>query len=73
MRKLTTTAELIEELGGINAVAELTRSRYSAVCNWKAFPTFPSKTYVVLKSAAQSRGFDVPDSLWGMTLPEDAT
>lgn len=72
MSQFTTTAEVVKALGGVQAVADLTKRGYSAACNWNGFKTFPANTYVVMKAALQERGLDAPDSLWGMTLKENA-
>ena len=63
---LTTTKRVVRVLGGTNAVAALTRRQYSAAHNWLGFKSFPAKTYVVMKAALRERGYDAPDSLWGM-------
>ncbi len=69
-RALRSTAEVIDALGGFDAVAELTGSKYSAVHNWKAFGAFPAKTFVIMTSELESRGLEAPASLWGMLEPE---
>ena len=63
---LKSTKEVISALGGIEAVAKLTDSQYSAVGNWSAFDQFPAKTYVILKKALIRKGHAAPDSLWHM-------
>jgi len=66
-KQLHTVDEVISELGGFDAVRELTnRASASAVPMWKNRKRFPAKTYTVLKSALQQRGVDAPDELWGM-------
>lgn len=71
--ELASTSEVIDHLGGISAVARLTDSKYNAVCNWKAFTTFPSNTYVAMTDALREKGFHAPASLWGMKEPAEAT
>lgn len=67
MKQLETVDEVISELGGFEAVKELTnRDSASAVPMWKHRKRFPTTTYTVLKSALQERGFSAPDKLWGM-------
>lgn len=63
---LDTAAEVIERLGGLSRVGELTGSRYTAVGNWKAAGAFPPRTYLVLTCALRDRGFEAPISLWNM-------
>lgn len=68
--KLSTAAEIIEKLGGINTVGALTNSDYKAVWNWKAGNWFPARTYVVLDAELRKRGLIAPASLWGMKQTE---
>jgi hypothetical protein len=67
---LNTASEIIETLGGVKAVSQLTGSTYAAVWNWKAFQKFPPRTFVILNDALRKQGHDAPARLWGMT--EDA-
>lgn len=68
MRTLNSTEDVIEALGGNQAVAAITRrNKDGVVWNWKDRKTFPANTYVVLKAALKERGLSAPDSLWGMT------
>jgi hypothetical protein len=66
-RKLNTTAEVMDALGGNAAVADLTNSTYKAAANWRAFETFPARHFVVMTKALEDRGLTAPVSLWGMT------
>lgn len=67
VKQLCTIEEVIAELGGFDAVKDLTkRASSSAVPMWKLRQRFPSKTYTVMKSALQERGLSAPDELWGM-------
>jgi hypothetical protein len=67
MKQLSTVDEVISELGGHDAVRELTRrSSLSAVPMWKNRRRFPATTYTILKSALAERGLSAPDDLWGM-------
>jgi hypothetical protein len=66
-KQLSTIEEVISELGGVDAVKELTnRASSSAVPMWKNRKRFPTTTYKVMKSALQQRGVDALDKLWGM-------
>jgi uncharacterized membrane protein YebE (DUF533 family) len=44
---LSSAAQIIEKLGGINAVGALTNSGYRAVWNWKASNKFPAQRRVL--------------------------
>ena len=69
-RKLRTLPDVINALGGIQAVAELTGQTYSNAANWNSWrPTFPPSTYVVMMNALIKRGFTAPYSLWRMIPP----
>lgn len=69
-QELTTTAAVMDALGGIDKVAELTGSGYKAAANWKAFPKFPSRTFVVMTAELERLGLRAPVSLWGMVESE---
>ncbi|MEH2501213.1 hypothetical protein V1290_000024 [Bradyrhizobium sp. AZCC 1578] len=67
VKQLHTVKEVISELGGQDAVKQLTNSKSaSRVPMWKNRKRFPATTYTVLKSALQERGLSAPDDLWGM-------
>lgn len=66
MEELSTTTEVMDELGGNVAVAELTGSNPKAVWNWRASQTFPSNTYVAMTEALLAKGKTAPASLWSM-------
>lgn len=65
-RHLSSTGAVIEALGGLQAVADLTGRGYSAAHNWKATGQFPANTYLLLRKALAAKGFDAPDTLWNM-------
>jgi hypothetical protein len=66
---LKTTNEVIDALGGVRAVADLTRRRYSAAYNWRKFKTFPSNTFLAMQAALAEKGLTAPPSLWRMVKP----
>ncbi len=72
MKTLSTAPEIIEVLGGITAVANLTGRQYKAAQNWKSFGRFPSNTYLTLHSALRERGCNAPPELWGMWQDQSA-
>ncbi len=73
MDELHTTSDVIDELGGLKAVAGLTGSNNKAVWNWRGFDTFPSNTYLVMIGALHARGKTAPASLWSMRAPAEAS
>jgi hypothetical protein len=71
MEELHTTADVMDALGGNDAVAEITCSKPKAVWNWRFTRTFPSRTYLILLGALNEVGKTAPASLWGMKLPSE--
>ena len=66
MQELGTTKDVMDALGGTAEVAKLTGRTYNAAHNWRAFPRFPSNTYVAITRALDEKGIHAPASLWGM-------
>jgi hypothetical protein len=68
MKRLVNTIDIIDRLGGNEAVANLFNppAHYKAVANWRYFNIFPANTYLVLTKALNKRGFTAPDTLWNM-------
>ena len=66
MDRLATTIEVMDALGGVKAVAALTKRTYNAAHNWRSSERFPSNTYVTLTRALEAKGKTAPPSLWGM-------
>lgn len=71
MAHLTTTAEVVQALGGTAKVARRMGRTMTVVSNWKGFATFPPNTYVALSAALFEAGHTAPPSLWGMVGPLD--
>lgn len=69
VRQLNTVEDVISELGGFDAVRELTgRDSASAVPMWKVRQTFPANTFSIMKKALHAKGADAPDALWNMAM-----
>jgi hypothetical protein len=67
MKRLATTIDVIDQLGGNNEVAAMIEGAHpKAVANWRYFGIFPANTYLVLKEALRKRGYSAPDQLWNM-------
>lgn len=66
MVKLRTTSEVIDALGGIRALSELTRTSINGIYNWRAVGQFPADTYIVIREALGEIGKSAPDHLWPM-------
>jgi hypothetical protein len=71
MRDLLTTREVVRELGGHRAIAELCGVKYNAATMWHR-NGFPPNTFVALQNALNARGCRAPVSLWKMRKPQDA-
>ena len=67
-KQLNTVEEVISELGGYQAVRELTEknSNLSTVMMWKTRQKFPATTYARMQAALRAKGATAPDDLWGM-------
>lgn len=71
MKRLKTTTEVIDFLGGDEAVAALfkkapTLGDCKAVANWRYFGSFPASSYVVLVKALHRQDASAANVLWNM-------
>lgn len=67
MRRLSTAREVVDALGGVAAMRELTGALPKAVYYWTGQAgTFPSRTYVIMQRALKRRGYAAPAHLWSM-------
>jgi hypothetical protein len=66
MKTLSSARDIIDRLGGIYAVAELTDAQPKAVWNWQRFDTFPANTFVVMTRALGRRRCKAPATFWRM-------
>lgn len=64
--KLDNTVDVIDFLGGNQAVGQMLSAHPKAVANWRYSGKFPADTYLALQDAAKRCGLSVPDSLWRM-------
>ena len=71
MRELLTTREVVRELGGIKAVAQLCGVKYNAVTMWHSNNIIPPR-HSWLRKTLRKRGYDAPEKLWGMREPQKA-
>ena len=65
-RKLATTTEVIDALGGNQVVARITRRNAKAVSMWRSFNTFPPDTFLAMNAALSAKGKCAPSALWRM-------
>ena len=68
MRTLQTAAEVVEVLGGDEAVAaNLFATEERAVANWRLKGKFPAHTFIAIKLLLKRKRLDASDKLWTMT------
>jgi molybdenum-dependent DNA-binding transcriptional regulator ModE len=63
---LNSTQAVIEELGGISAVARAMGRKYDAVWVWRKTNRFPAHTFLAIRALLAERGKSAPPELWGM-------
>lgn len=65
-QELATAAEVIDALGGTNAVATMFSVGASAVSNWRVDDSFPARTFVPMNERLAQQGQRARRSLWRM-------
>jgi hypothetical protein len=69
--ELTTFDAVVDALGGMTALARLTGRSRTAVSNWRCQRhCFPARTYFVITTELERRGFSADRSLWQFESPE---
>jgi hypothetical protein len=67
MRYLRSAQDVVDALGGLAAVCELTGANTKQAWNWAGrADQFPACTYVVMIRALNRRGATAPARLWNM-------
>ena len=70
MRRLKTAREVVDALGGIEAVATMTRAQPKTVYHWTGRnDCFPSRTFDTMKAALKRRHLHAPAKLWNQLPP----
>ncbi|WP_445215494.1 hypothetical protein ACKWRH_23735 [Bradyrhizobium sp. Pa8] len=65
MKYLTTARDVVNHLGGLERVCELTASKPATAKNWPTrAKSFPASTYVVMQRALRRRRASAPPHLW---------
>lgn len=68
---LTTSADVMDALGGNKAVQELTAAQSpQVVSNWRTSNKFPSRYHALMKAELERLGKSAPASLWGQATRE---
>lgn len=70
VRNVSRVREVINELGGTDAVMALTGRGRQAVSNWRSRERLPKELYLIMCGALKDRGCEAPSSLWGIPQPE---
>jgi hypothetical protein len=67
MKRLRTADQVVEVLGGLQAVCELTGANSKQAWHWTGRAgMFPANTYVAMTRALNRRGYEAPARLWNM-------
>jgi hypothetical protein len=65
MRKCRTAQDVVDALGGLQAVCELTGANIKQAWNWTGrADSFPASTYVVMTRALRRHKCTAPPCLW---------
>jgi hypothetical protein len=73
MKKLSTARQVIEHLGGLPRVCEITRANLKQAYNWPGrAQAFPACYYVVMTRALKRRDATAPARLWNQKGLSDA-
>jgi hypothetical protein len=71
--QLQTASEVIDALGGNQAVGSLTERQAKTVWYWRDTGKFPANTFLTINSALLAQGKTASASLWSMKIPESAS
>jgi hypothetical protein len=66
-QRLTSFNEVVNALGGVKAVATMTRSSRTSVYNWRQAGQFPARHYRIMREALSKRGYTAGLRLWAFT------
>jgi hypothetical protein len=70
---LTSFNEVMDVLGGVKAVAEMTRNSRTSLWNWKQAGQFPPRHYRMMRDALLERGCVADLRLWAFTQTKKST
>ena len=67
MKRLRTIQQVVDVLGGLEGLCELTGANLKQAWHWVGRAgQFPANTYVCMIRALNRRGYDAPARLWNM-------
>ena len=69
MKTLHSVKDVIAELGGRQAFADLTGASIKAIAHWRWQNQFPAKTYLVVSDALTKRDCAADVGLWSFDEP----
>jgi hypothetical protein len=70
-KRLTSVRAVVIHLGGVEAVALLTRRSKNNVRNWIALRRFSAPTFLTISAALAARNAIAPPRLWGIEYRRD--
>lgn len=65
LRRVFTTSDVMNALGGPAGVSTLTGAPYKRVWDWQAAERFPARYFLVMWTELINRGCFAPPKLWG--------
>lgn len=72
MSNLSSVADVIEALGGVQAIASDFEISENAVWNWRAANRLPAHTFQTIQQSLISRGLTADISLWSFGRKKSA-
>lgn len=67
MKRLQTARAVVDHLGGLPRVCEITQTKHHSAKNWPGRAgSFPASTYYVMQRALRRRKATAPARLWNM-------
>jgi hypothetical protein len=67
-KPLTTTREVMAQLGGPVQVSKLTGAKYKTVWSWSSLGNFPSCYFFLMSAALEAVGRHASPELWGQVI-----
>jgi hypothetical protein len=72
LTRLGSVDDVIEALGGVQAVSRLTRGAIKSVYHWSAVREFPARHHDIMTRALGRRRYVAPAHLWNQTVARKA-
>ena len=62
--RLSSAVDVVDVLGGVEAVKKLTGARLKAIYHWRSTGQFPARQHDLMVKALRRRGYTAPAVLW---------